>query len=112
MHLRGLSLKERSGKMTRLYELINSEPYCRKFGEAGKLTHDILDLDVQEKRAHDSVWKKRGGYALRINHVLREIETEVAAIIEGEDEEVFVQPIRNHSTRQASKLDETKTWKQ
>ena len=114
MHVRGLSVKERSGKMTRLYELINSEPYGRKFSEAGKLAHDILDLDTQEKRSHDNVWKKRGAFALRINHVLREIETEVAAIIEDEVEvqEDFVQPLRSHTARQSSKLEETKTWKQ
>ncbi len=85
MHVRGLSIKERAGKMSRLYELITSESYSRRFSEAGKLTKDILDLDVQEKKAHDNVWKKRGTVATRINYVLREIETEVAAVIEGED---------------------------
>jgi myosin heavy subunit len=86
MHIRGLSIKERAGKMNRLYKLITSEAYGRKFSEAGKLTLEILDLDVQEKKSHDNVWKKRGTVATRINHVLREIETEVAAVIEGDDE--------------------------
>jgi len=86
MHIQGLSVKERAGKMNRLYKLITSESYTRKFNEAGKLTLEILDLDVQEKKAHDNVWKKRGAAATRINHVLREIETEVAAVIEGDEE--------------------------
>ena len=85
MHVRGLSMKERAGKMNQLYGLITSEAYRRKFSEAGKLTHEILELDVQEKKAHDNVWKKRGTFATRINHVLREIETDVAAVIEGDD---------------------------
>ncbi len=50
------------------------------------MAQEILDLDVQEKKAHDNTWKKRGTFAIRINHVLREIETDVAAVLEGEDE--------------------------
>jgi len=87
MHVKGLSLQERSSKMTRLYKLITSESYSRKFAEAGKLTEEILELDVQEKKAHDNVWKKRGALATRINNVLREVETDVAAVIEGSNEE-------------------------
>ena len=87
MRVMGLSMKERSSKMTRLYRLVTSESYSRKFSEAGKLAQDILELDVQEKKAHDNVWKKRGTLATRINNVLREVETEVAAVIEGGEEE-------------------------
>jgi hypothetical protein len=87
MHVKGLSLQERSSKMTRLYKLITSESYSRKFSEAGKLTEEILELDVQEKKAHDNVWKKRGALATRINNVLREVETDVAAVIEGSNED-------------------------
>ena len=38
MHVRGLSVKERSTKMARLYKLITSESYSHKLREAGKLT--------------------------------------------------------------------------
>jgi hypothetical protein len=86
MHVRGLSMKERAGKMNKLYGLITSESYRRKFNEAGKLTHEILELDVQEKKAHDNVWKKRGTFATRINNVLRELETDVDSVIEGDDD--------------------------
>ncbi len=82
MHVRGLSLKERATKMTRLYQLITSEPYMRKFTEAGKLTKDILDLDVIEKQEHDKTWKKRGVMAIKLNTLLREVETEVASVVE------------------------------
>lgn len=86
MHVKGLSMKERTTKMSRLYKLITSESYAGKFTEANKLTQDILDLEVQEKTAHDNVWKKRGALVKRIHNVLREAETEVAAIIEGSDD--------------------------
>jgi hypothetical protein len=71
--------------MTRLYQLITSESYSRKFSEAGRLADEILELDVQEKKAHDNVWRKRGTLATRINNVLREAKTDVDAVIEGCD---------------------------
>ena len=86
MHVKGLSVKERSTKMARLYELMTSESYSRKLTEASKLTDEILELDVQEKKAHDNVWKKRGALAKRAQYVLREAETELAAVIESRDD--------------------------
>ena len=85
MHVKGLSMKERATKMSMLYDLITSDAYTGKMKEATKLSRDMLDLDVQEKTAHDNVWKKRGAIVKRVQNVLREIETEVAAIIEAED---------------------------
>jgi hypothetical protein len=87
MHVRGLSLKERADKMSRLYKLITSESHAGKLTEAGRLTQDILELDVQEKKSHDNVWKKRGSLSIRIRNVLREMETEIAAVIEGDANE-------------------------
>ena len=83
MHVKGLSIKERTTKMSRLYKLITSESYSGKFVEANKLTQDILDLEVQEQTAHGNVWKKRGSLLKRIHNVLRDAETDVAAIIES-----------------------------
>lgn len=85
MHVKGLSMKERSTKMTLLYNLITSESYVGKFAEATRLTKDMLDLEVQEKTAHDNVWKKRGSIVKRMQNVLREVETDVAAVIESEE---------------------------
>ena len=93
MHVKGLSMKERTGKMSRLYKLITSESYAAKFTEANRLTQDILELEVQEKNAHDNVWKKRGALVKRMNNVLREVETEVAAVIEGDDDAEHVLPV-------------------
>lgn len=87
MHVKGLSIKERSTKMTRLYNLITSESYSKKFSQASKLADEILELDVQEKKQHDNTWKKRGTLAKQINNVLREVETDVAAVVEGSTKE-------------------------
>jgi hypothetical protein len=86
VHVQGLSMKERAGKMNRLYKLISSEAYAQRFGELARLAGDILDLDVQEKKAHDNVWKKRGAMATRLTHVLREIDTDVSGIIEARED--------------------------
>lgn|GEM_PF-886058 len=85
MHVKGLSMKERSSKMILLYNLITSESYVGKFAEATRLTKDMLDLEVQEKTAHDNVWKKRGSIVKRMQNVLREVETDVATVIESEE---------------------------
>ena len=85
MHIKGLSMKERSNKMSQLYSLITSESYSKKFTETERLAQDIMDLDVQEQRDHSTVWRKRGTFATRMKRVLREIETDVAAVIEGTD---------------------------
>jgi len=86
VHVRGLSMTERATKMARLYRLISSEAYRQRFDELGKLTNDVLDLDVQEKKSHDNVWRKRGALATRMSNALREIETDVAAVVEGEEQ--------------------------
>lgn len=86
MHLRGLSVRQRATKMARLYELIVSEGHRGKLAEAGKLAEDLVAIETQEKRAHDQVWKRRGVLVARVQGLLREIDTEVAAVIEGGEE--------------------------
>ena len=81
-------MKERTSKMTRLYKLITSEAYTVKLAEASKLTQDMLELDVQEQAAHGNVWKKRGSLMKRMQNVLREVDSDVAAVVEGNEEDV------------------------
>jgi hypothetical protein len=87
MRVKGLSIKERATKMSKLYNLITSESYSGKFAEANKLTQDIDELGVQEIKDHGNLWKKRGALVKRIQNVLRETETEVSAIIESSEGE-------------------------
>lgn len=83
MHVAKLSEAERTDKLHELFKFITSSGFKRKLAEAEGLAGEALELDVQEKRAHDNVWKKRGIVLSRIKHVLREIDTEVSAIIES-----------------------------
>jgi hypothetical protein len=83
MHVAKLTDAERNDKLGELFKFITSSGFKKKLAEAEGLAGEALELDVQEKRAHDNVWKKRGMVLTRIKHVLREIDTEVSAIIES-----------------------------
>ena len=87
MHVAKLGEAERADKLGRLYRFITSAAFKRKLGEASDLAGEALEIDVQEKRAHDTVWKKRGTVLSRIRHILRDIDTDVSAIIESPDED-------------------------
>lgn len=85
MHIRNLSLKERTGKMSQLYELIASPAFKEKLKEVDRLGDELLELDVEEGRAHQNVWKKRGLLMKRLKNMTSEIDTEISAIIERSD---------------------------
>jgi hypothetical protein len=86
MHVAKLSDAERSDKVSRLFKFITSATFKRKLSEASDLAVEALQIDVDEKRAHDNVWKKRGSVLTRIKNVLREIDTDVSAIVEAREE--------------------------
>jgi hypothetical protein len=83
LHSLELSQSERSEKRELLYAYITSEDYRQHLIEAGRLTGEMADLDVEEKRTHDKVWEKRGKVTARLRNVIREVDTEVNAILEG-----------------------------
>lgn len=85
MHVAKLGDAERATKFTRLYAFMTSTDFKQKLDEAETLASEALGIDVDEKRAHDNVWKKRGSVLTRIKHVLREIDTDISAIIEARD---------------------------
>ena len=87
MHVAKLSDAERAGKLARLFKFITSPAFKRKLAEASELTGEALQIDVDEKRAHDLVWRKRGTVLTRIRQVLRDIDTDVSAIVESRDEQ-------------------------
>jgi|ERR1051325_372056 hypothetical protein len=78
---------ERNDKLSRLYKFMTSPAFKRKLAEAEALTAEALELDVEEKRAHDTIWKRRGLMMSRIKNVLRDIDTNVSAIIEAKEDE-------------------------
>ncbi|HJQ35752.1 MAG TPA: DUF2130 domain-containing protein [Thermoanaerobaculia bacterium] len=87
MDVAKMSDAERADKLNRLFRFMTSSGFKRKLAEASDLANEALEIDVQEKRAHDTVWKKRGTVLTRIKHVLREIDTDVSAIVEARDDD-------------------------
>ncbi len=85
MHVAKLSDAERADKLGRLFSFITSPAFKRKLVEASDLAGEALEIDVEEKRAHDNVWKKRGAVLTRIKHLLRDIDTDLSAIVEARD---------------------------
>jgi hypothetical protein len=86
MHVAKLSDAERADKLNKLFKFITSAPFKRKLAEASDLTSEALQIDVDEKRSHDLVWRKRGTVLTRVRQVLRDIDTDVSAIVESRDE--------------------------
>ncbi len=84
MHVLGLSLNQRAEKRDQLYRYITSEEYRQRLTEADRLTNEVLDLEVEEKRAHDQVWEKRGKMVTRLKNVIRQVDTEISAVLEGQ----------------------------
>ncbi|HWW61387.1 MAG TPA: DUF2130 domain-containing protein [Thermoanaerobaculia bacterium] len=98
MHVAKLSDAERTDKMSRLFKFITSAAFKQKLAEAEALTREALDIDVEEQRAHQNVWKRRGTLMTRIRNVLREINTDVGAIVEAREGGTVV-GIRSNITR-------------
>lgn len=86
MHVAKLSDAERADKLNKLFKFMTSPAFKRKLAEASELATEALQIDVDEKRAHDLVWRKRGTVLTRIKQVLRDIDTDVSAIIEAREE--------------------------
>jgi len=86
MHVAKLSDAERTDKLNKLFRFITSPTFKRKLAEASELTGEALQIDVDEKRAHDLTWRKRGTVLTRIRQVLRDIDADVCAIVESRDE--------------------------
>jgi hypothetical protein len=100
MHVAKLSDAERADKLNGLFKFITSAAFKRKLAEASELTQEALQIDVDEKRSHDLVWRKRGTVLTRIRQVLRDIDTDVSAIVESRGQ---AEPLRPAAFRVTSR---------
>jgi hypothetical protein len=76
-----LSDQARTEKMDALYDYITSERCNQLFGQAETLTEDLLDLDVKEKRAHDTTWRKRGEFIRAVEQTHGTLHAEIDRIV-------------------------------
>lgn len=54
------SNEDKAEKTAAVYEFITSELCGQLLDQVEARSNDLLDLDVKEKKAHDSIWKRRG----------------------------------------------------
>jgi hypothetical protein len=87
LHLQGLSIKERKTKVEQIYQFITSDEFAQKLSEAVRLTDQILNIDVKEKKEHDKTWKERGTTLTNLKNLLREIDDDVYGIVGGKGTE-------------------------
>ncbi len=85
MHVKGLSMEEREGKMTSLYKYITSEAYRLRLKQLSDLTNDLQLLEVKELEQQKKIRAERGRMLKRIEKTVEEITTETSAIVEGVD---------------------------
>lgn len=78
-----LSNVERAEKKLRLYEHVTSEVFRRKLADTGKLAQQLLELDVDEVKEHNRVWKTRGGILKKLEAVNSEVVGEINDIVDG-----------------------------
>jgi hypothetical protein len=78
-----LSNVQRTDKKLRLYEHITSDVFRRKLADTGKLTEQLLELDVEEVKEHNRVWRTRGGILKRLETVNAEVVGEINDIVDG-----------------------------
>jgi hypothetical protein len=78
-----LSNVQRADKKLRLYDHITSDVFRRKLTDTGKLSQQLLDLDVEEVKEHNRVWRTRGGILKKLEAVNSEVVGEINDIVDG-----------------------------
>ena len=56
-HTLRLSNQERATKMERVFEYVRSEAFAIHLRRSEELTDEILQIDVDEQKAHKRVWQ-------------------------------------------------------
>ncbi|HVY28191.1 MAG TPA: DUF2130 domain-containing protein [Polyangiaceae bacterium] len=60
LHEQRISNEKRDEKMAELYAYVTSEPCSQLLSSVETLAESLLALEVEEKKAHDKTWRKRG----------------------------------------------------
>lgn len=80
-HTLRLSNDERVHKTASLYDFITSERCADILGRIDTHTDSLLDLQVNEKKAHDQTWKRQGELIRSVQRVRAELTNEIDAIV-------------------------------
>ena len=82
-HRQRLGAAERNEKTQALYEFIVSDRYSQLMGRFDTLADGLLNVDVDEVKAHNRVWRKRGQLLREVQKVHGDLTGEIDRILEG-----------------------------
>jgi len=82
-HIRRLGAEQREAKAELVYAYMNSADFRQTLAVAVDACNEIEQLDVDEKKAHDKVWEKRGTLQRKIARSLGDVDSKVSAIVEA-----------------------------
>lgn len=71
----------RAQKMSTLYDFITSNRCTQLLDQVDQLSDDLLELDVKEKKTHDSTWRKRGELVKGIQQARGNLVSEIGLIV-------------------------------
>jgi len=77
-----LSEEAREEKMAGLYDFITSDRCRQLFDRLETAAEAILELDVKEKKAHDSTWQTRAGYVRTAQQARATLLNEITLIVQ------------------------------
>ena len=81
MHCLKVSNDQRASKTDELYALMTSDRFAQ-FLSAVNVSAEQLDaIQVQEKKAHDAIWKKQGELLRKIIRTCAQFDEEIARIV-------------------------------
>ena len=83
MRLLTLSTREKATKMGQLYQFMTSESFWQRFREIEGTVQAVLDVDAEEKKAHDRVWRDRGRLLMKQKHLVQELDLEIDGILQN-----------------------------
>lgn len=71
----------REQKMARLYEFITSDRCAQLLDQIDSLAEALLEVDVSEKKTHDTTWRHRGELIRSIQQTQGELSSEIDQIV-------------------------------
>ena len=80
-HAQRVSGEDRDQKTQKLYDFIVSDGFEKLFGSAVANDEKLLQLEVEEKKAHDAMWQKRGRLLTSSQKLHAKIGEQIEAII-------------------------------
>jgi hypothetical protein len=80
-HTLRMSGAERDSKTAALYDFITSDRYMQFLARVDANTEALLELQVKEKKFHDSAWKKEGELLKQIQKTQADLSNEISLII-------------------------------